>query len=102
MATCRGYPTPPVDGNMINHDATLRQQLLHIAVGEAVAQVPPHRDHDDILRKSEPSKARSWCWYSNTAATHHFILPGPCLHRCNRPPPRRIIRRRPTTPLPAT
>jgi hypothetical protein len=43
----RGEPLhPPVDGNMINHDAPLGQQLLHIAVGEAVAQVPPHRDHD--------------------------------------------------------
>jgi hypothetical protein len=61
---------------MINLDATLGQQLLHIAVGQAVAQVPPHRDHDDIPRKSEPSKARSWCWYSNTAATHHLSLPG--------------------------
>jgi hypothetical protein len=70
---------------MINHDATLGQQLFHIAVGETVAQLPAHRDHDDILRKSEPSKARSWCWSSNTATTHHFILPGPCLHRCNRP-----------------
>ena len=49
-------------------------------------QIPPHRNHDHIRWESEPSKPRPQCWYSNTATTHHFILPGPCLHRCNRSP----------------
>jgi hypothetical protein len=56
----RGEPLhPAVDGNMINHDATFGQQLLHIAIGEAITQVPTHRYQDDILRKPESSKARS-------------------------------------------
>src|SRR5918997_1002746 len=49
---------PAVDGDMINRDATLSQQLLHIAVRETITQVPAHRDHDHISWKSEPSKAR--------------------------------------------
>jgi len=67
---------PPVHAHVINRDATLGQQLLHIAVRETVTQVPAHRDHDHIRRKPEPSKARSWCWHSNTTMTHHPSLPG--------------------------
>jgi hypothetical protein len=52
---------PAIYGDVIHDHAALGQELLHIAVGETVAQVPAYRDHDDILRKSEPSKARSWC-----------------------------------------
>ena len=33
---------PMVDGDMINRDAALGQQFLHIAVREAVTQVPAH------------------------------------------------------------
>src|ERR687894_1116890 len=71
---------PAEDADVIHRDATLCQQLLHIAVGEAVAQVPPHRHQDYIRRKPETSKARSWGWHSNTT-THHLSLPGSC------PPP---------------
>ena len=38
---------PPIDRHVIDLDAALGQQLLDIAVGQAVAQIPAHRDRDD-------------------------------------------------------
>ena len=36
---------------MIHRDATLGQQFLDVALGQAVAQVPAHRDRDHLTRK---------------------------------------------------
>jgi len=47
---------PPVDGDVIDLDATLEQQLLNVAVGQVEPQIPAHRDHDDLGRKPEPGK----------------------------------------------
>jgi hypothetical protein len=33
---------PSVDGDVVDVDASLRQQHLHVAVRHAVTQVPPH------------------------------------------------------------
>jgi hypothetical protein len=44
---------PPVHGDVIDFDAALGQQLLHIAVGQAVTQVPAHRDRDHLTGKWE-------------------------------------------------
>jgi hypothetical protein len=33
--------------------------FLHVAVGQAIAQVPPHRHHDHLGREPEPAKAES-------------------------------------------
>jgi hypothetical protein len=38
---------------VIDLDATLDKQFLHIAIGRAVTQVPPHREHDDFAQKPE-------------------------------------------------
>src|SRR5215204_3444529 len=37
---------PSVDRDMVGFDAAFGEQLLHIAVGERVAQVPADRDRD--------------------------------------------------------
>jgi hypothetical protein len=44
---------PPVDGDVIDLDAAFGQQFLDVAVGQSVAQIPPHRQHDDLGRKPE-------------------------------------------------
>lgn len=50
---------PPVDGNVVDLDAALDQQPLHIAVGQAIAQVPPHRDHDHLGRETRSRRRQS-------------------------------------------
>jgi transposase len=47
---------PPVDGDVVDLDATLDEQLLDVAVGQAEAQVPPDRQHDYIRREAEPGE----------------------------------------------
>ena len=48
---------PAVDRDVIHLDTALGQQFLHVAVGQAVAQIPKHRQHDDLTGKPEPSTA---------------------------------------------
>jgi hypothetical protein len=43
---------------VIHDDATLVQQLLEVAVGQAVAQVPAHRDRDDLSWEAVTSGRR--------------------------------------------
>ena len=47
---------PPVDGDVIHGDAALGKQLLNVAVGQAVPQVPADRDRDHLPRKPEAYK----------------------------------------------
>jgi hypothetical protein len=49
---------PPVDGDVINGDATLSQQLLDVPLGQAVAQVPADRDRNHLRWKPEASEHR--------------------------------------------
>jgi hypothetical protein len=44
---------PPVDGDVVDGDTALGQQLLDVPVGQAIAQVPAHRDRDHLPRKPE-------------------------------------------------
>jgi hypothetical protein len=37
---------------VVDLDSTLGQQLLHIAVGQAVAQLPTHRHRDHLPREA--------------------------------------------------
>ena len=48
---------PPIDRHVIHHDGALGQQLLHIAVGQSVPQIPAHRDRNHFAR--EP--VAGWC-----------------------------------------
>jgi hypothetical protein len=41
---------------VIDLDAALAQQLLDVAVGKAVAQIPAHRQHDDLGQKPIPGE----------------------------------------------
>jgi hypothetical protein len=50
---------PPVDGDVVDLDTTFGQQLLDVAVGQAVAQVPADREHDHFGREPEPANAES-------------------------------------------
>ena len=48
---------PPVDGDVVDLDAALGEQLLHVAVGQAEAQIPTDRKDDDRGREAEAGKA---------------------------------------------
>jgi hypothetical protein len=47
-----------VDGDVIDGDPALGQQLLDVTVGKSIAQVPADRDRDHLPREPEPSKDR--------------------------------------------
>ena len=49
---------PPVDGHVIDLDAALGEKLLHIAIGQPIAQVPAHRDGDGGDAVAEPVQDR--------------------------------------------
>jgi hypothetical protein len=44
---------PPVDGDMVDLDTPLGEQLLDVAIGQSKAQVPANRQHDHIGREAE-------------------------------------------------
>ena len=83
---------PPVHGHVVDLDAALGQQLLDIAVGQAVAEVPADRDRDHLPREPEPSERRPLeAWRGSSRPTHppSFVSqarqPPPGSTRCNRP-----------------
>jgi len=43
---------------MVDFDTPFAEQLLHVAVRQAVAQVPPHRHHDHLGREPEAREDR--------------------------------------------
>ena len=49
---------PPVDRDVVDLDTALGQQLLHIAVKQAVAQVPADRHCDHLGWEPEPGERR--------------------------------------------
>jgi hypothetical protein len=38
---------------VVDLNAALGEQLLHVAVGQTEPQVPPHREHDHVRREPE-------------------------------------------------
>jgi hypothetical protein len=69
---------PAVDGDMVDRDPALGEQLLDVAVGEAEAQVPADRQHDDVGWEAEASKVRSWNRSrARTARSHAASLAAP-------------------------
>jgi hypothetical protein len=40
----------------VNLDATFDEQLLNVAVGQAISQVPADCDHDHLRREPEPGE----------------------------------------------
>jgi hypothetical protein len=63
---------------VIDLNTPLGQQFLDIAVGQAVAQVPPDRDHDHRRREPEPGERRLLGKGNRTTATafHRLSVPG--------------------------
>ena len=49
---------PPVDRHVVDLDAALGEQLLDVAVGQRVAQIPAHRDLDHLAGESVVSGTR--------------------------------------------
>jgi hypothetical protein len=47
---------PSIDGDVIDGDAALSHQLLHVPVRQPVAQVPADRHRDHLPRKPEAGK----------------------------------------------
>jgi hypothetical protein len=47
---------PALDTDVVDDDAALSEELLHVTVGQAVAQVPAERDRDHIGREAKPGK----------------------------------------------
>src|SRR6266496_6469249 len=47
---------PPVDGDVIDGDTALGQQLPDISVGQSIPQVPADRDRDHLPWNRKPAK----------------------------------------------
>ena len=47
---CEGLH-PALDRHVVDLNPAFGEQFLHIAVGQAVSQIPAHRDRDDLTRK---------------------------------------------------
>jgi hypothetical protein len=58
---------PSVDGDVVDVDASFGKQFLDIALGQPVAEVPPHRQQDHLRREPKPCERRR----VRTAATNH-------------------------------
>ena len=48
---------PPVDGDVVNGNAALGEQLFDVTVGQAVPQVPPDRERDHLRGEPEACEA---------------------------------------------
>jgi hypothetical protein len=64
---------PPVDGDMVDLDAALREQFLDVAVGQPKAQVPADRQDDDVGRGAEASEGRPASRSRERTAGSHTI-----------------------------
>src|SRR3954468_4132133 len=49
---------PPVEGDVVDLDATLSEKLLKIPVRQPVAEIPAHRQQGHLGRETEPAEAR--------------------------------------------
>src|SRR5687768_16585474 len=50
---------PALDRDVVDLNSAGYEQFLDVAAGQAVAQVPAHRDHDHVGRELEPGKTPS-------------------------------------------
>src|SRR5680860_399491 len=49
---------PPIEGHVVDLDATLGEKLFEVPVGQPVTEVPAHRQQDHLGRESEASEPR--------------------------------------------
>src|SRR5680860_210665 len=50
---------PPVDGDVVGLDPTLTEELLDIAIGEPIPQIPPQGEDDDLRWEPETLERRT-------------------------------------------
>jgi hypothetical protein len=63
---------PPVDGDVVDLDTPLGEQLFDVAIGQAEAQVPADRQHDHIGWEAEAREGGPHGGSRTRAAsTHH-------------------------------
>jgi hypothetical protein len=71
---------PAIDRDVLDGDAPLSKQFFHVSVGQPVAQVSPHRQHDDLTREAKPRETRLRRRYSTTATAHQHRLSEAVIH----------------------
>jgi hypothetical protein len=59
---------PPIDSDVVDLDATLDQEFFDVAIRQAVAEVPAHRQHDDVGWGTEAGEGRAGGWSRTRAA----------------------------------
>jgi hypothetical protein len=69
---------PPINRHVINVDTAFREQFFDIAVGQAVAEIPAHRQQDHLRREPVAGERNR----NRAATTDH-----PCTHRPTLNPP---------------
>jgi hypothetical protein len=72
---------------VIHLDVAFSEQSLDVGVRQAVAQIPTHRDHDDVRREAEPRERGPGRWRANRTTTHRHSLPEPVIRERNRSSP---------------
>jgi hypothetical protein len=65
---------PAVDSDVVDLDAALDQQLLDVAIRQAVAKVPADRYDDDLGWEAEASEGRPWSGSRARAGSHASSL----------------------------
>ena len=58
---------PAEQRHVVDFDATFREQFFEVAEGHVVAQVPAHRQQDDVRREPETNERRG----RNSRRTSH-------------------------------
>jgi hypothetical protein len=56
----RREPSDPVQGDVIDFDPTLSEELLDVAIRQAEPQMPPHCEHDHLRWEPEAFERRTW------------------------------------------
>jgi len=66
---------PAEDGDVVDLDAALGEQLLHVPVRQAVPEVPANRDRDHLRWEPEAGEGRPVLDLTGPASTHPPSLP---------------------------
>mgnify|MGYP002147427170 CR=1 FL=1 len=72
-------------GTAVNQDKKIAEKLREVAIGQSVAEVPTHGEHDHLGREPKPRerRQRSCGWCCSTTATAHrptFHRPVSCVN----------------------
>ena len=67
---------PPIEGHVVDLDATLGEELFEVPVGQPVPEVPAHRQQDHLGRETETSETRRHPhrWSRTASALHRATL----------------------------